>query len=448
MDRAVVIGASIAGSLCAAVLAEHAGEVVVVERDELTSGSGSRRGVPQGRHLHGLLARGLREIETRFPGITDELLAAGAIGGDPGVDLHWYFDGRRKPAAPVGKGVVCSRPFLESHVRRRLADLPNVTIRHGRVEGLTATGDVVDGVTLASGAPIDADLVVDCSGNATRIDTWLTDLGHHAPPQRRIDVDLGYATRFFRREPDELLDGALALISMTLNIDRARGGGAFAVEGDRWLVTIAGYAADKPTADLDEFTERVATEPIPALRRLVTEGEPLSDVATYRYAASVRREYDRMASLPGGFMAAGDSVARFNPIYGQGMTSAALHAATLHGYLASGADPHQPARPYFADLRKSVDSVWRVAATEDFRLPHVTGDRPPFLGLMHKISGMYARATLRDAELHRQFLLVVNFEQRPEVLLRPDNLLRGWLAAQLGPPDGPDDVPAGAVSAS
>ena len=446
MDRAVVVGGSLAGLLCAAVLAEHAGEVVVVERDDLPAGSGSRRGVPQGRHLHGLLSRGLREIEARFPGITEELLAEGAIAGDPGIDLHWYIDGRRKPGAPVGEGVVCSRPFLEWHLRRRLAALSNVEIRHARVEGLTATGTRVDGVILASGPSITGDLVVDCSGNVTRIDSWLVDLGHTAPPQRRVDIDLGYATRIFRREPGELLDGAVALLSMTLDIGRARGGGAFAIEGDRWVVTIAGYAADKPTSDPDEFTERVASEPVPALRRLVTEGTPLSDVATYRYSASVRRDFDRMASLPGGLVAAGDAVARFNPIYGQGMTSAALHAATLHHYLASGADPHQPARRYFAELRKVVDAVWQVAATEDFRLPHVTGDRPLLLGLMHRISGMYARATLRDPELHRQFLLVVNFEQGPEVLLRPDNLLRGWLAAQLGPPD--EDAPAGAIRSS
>lgn len=446
----MVIGASMAGSLCAAVLADHAGEVVVVERDGLTGGAGSRRGVPQGRHLHGLLSRGLKEIEARFPGITEQLLAEGAIAGDPGVDLHWYIDGRRKPGAPVGEGVVCSRPFLEWHLRRCLAALPNVDIRQARVEGLTvaAAGGRVDGVTLTGGTHLSADFVADCSGSATRIDAWLADLGRQAPPQRRIEVDLGYATRIFRREPGQLLDGAVALLSMTLDIGRARGGGAFAIEGDRWVVTIAGYAADKPTSDVAEFTERVASEPVPALRRLVTEGEPVSDVATYRYAASTRRDFDRMASLPGGFMAAGDSVARFNPIYGQGMTSAALHSAALHRYLASGADPHQPARPYFADLRKAVDSVWQVAATEDFRLPHVTGDRPPFLGLMHKISGMYARATLRDPELHRQFLRVVNFEQGPQVLLRPDNLLRGWLAAQLGPLDDPEAVPEGAVSPS
>lgn len=444
----MVVGGSMAGVLCAAVLAEHAEEVVVVERDELPAGAGSRRGVPQGRHLHGLLSRGLWEIEARFPGITAELLAEGAIAGDPGVDLHWYVDGRRKPGAPVGEGVVCSRPFLEWHVRRRLTALPNVEVRRARVEGLTGGGGRVDGVTLTGGIHVGADLVVDCGGNATRVDAWMADLGHRAAPQRRIEVDLGYGTRLFRREPGELLDGAVALLSMTLDIGRARGGGAFAIEGDRWVVTIAGYAADKPTTDPAEFTERVASEPVPALRRLVTEGTPLSDVATYRYAASVRRDYDRLASLPGGFLAAGDAVARFNPIYGQGMTSAALHSATLHRYLASGADPHQPARAYFAELRKAVDSVWQVAATEDFRLPHVSGDRPPLLGLMHKVSSMYARATLRDPELHRQFLRVVNFEQGPQVLLRPDNLLRGWLAAQLGPPDDPDDVPAGAVSPS
>ena len=420
-----------AGLLCARVLAGHAGQVVVVERDEVPAGPDNRRGVPQGRHLHGLLSRGLREMEALFPGIAAELVDEGALAADPGVDLHWYVDGRRKPLASVGQGIACSRPFLEWHVRRRLVALPNVQLVQAKVEGLSSAGGRVNGVRLAGGERLDADLVADCSGSATGIDQWLEALDRRPPPQQRVEVDLGYATRFYRRDPGDRLDGALAVLSMTLDIGRARGGGAFAAEGDRWVVTVGGYAADRPTADPAEFTERVASEPVPALRRLVTEGRPLSDVATYRYHASVRRDFHRMEDLPGGLVAAGDAVARFNPIYGQGMTSAALHAATLQGHLASGADPHQPARSYFDDLRRAVDSVWQVSANEDFRLPHVTGDRPPLLGLMHRISSMYARATLRDPELHRQFLLVLNFEQDPEVLLRPDHLLRGWLASRL-----------------
>lgn len=434
MDRAVVLGASMAGLLAARVLSDHADEVVVVERDSLADQPASRRGVPQGRQLHGLLARGLTEIEALFPGITAELVAAGAVAADPGVDLHWFVDGIRKPPAPIGTGIACTRPFLEWHIRRRLLALPGIRVVQARAEGLTATAGRVDGVTLSGGegdgGHIGGDVVVDCTGGATAIAAWLTALGYDPPRERRVSVDLGYATRQYRRGPDDRLDGALAVISMTQDIGRARGGGAFSVEDGRWIVTVGGYHDDKPTADPDEFAARVASEPLPSLRRLVTEGEPLSDVATYRYASSVRRDFNRLERLPGGLLAAGDAVARFNPLYGQGMTSAAMHAVRLARYLASGADPHEPARSYFRDLRRAVDAVWRVSATEDFRLPHVTGDRPPGLWAAHRVSSLYTRATLRDAEMHGLFLRVLNFQAGPELMMRPDNLARAWLASR------------------
>ena len=445
MDRGVVLGGSIAGLLVARVLSDHAAEVVVVERDALPDQPRSRRGVPQGRQLHGLLARGLAEMESLFPGITDEMVAAGAVAADPGVDLHWYVDGVRKPMAAVGPGIACSRPFLEWHLRRRLLAVPGVRIVQARVEGLTATSGRVDGITLAGvdegDGQLGADLVADCSGGPTRMGDWLSALGFEAPPERRVAMDLGYATRLYRRRPADRLDGALAVLSLTQDIGRARGGGAFAVEDGRWMVTVGGYHQDRPTPDPAEFTDRVAGEPVPALRRLVLEGEPLSDVATHRYPASVRRDFHRLQRLPGGLVAAGDAVARFNPIYGQGMTSAALHAAAVGRYLASGADPHEPAGRYFRDLRRAVDSVWQISATEDFRLPHVTGDRPLGLSFAHRVSSLYTRATMRDAELHRLFLLVLNFQAGPQSLMRPDNLARAWWASLQPLPGGSSTDP-------
>lgn len=438
MDRAVVLGGSIAGLLAARVLRDHAAEVVVVERDDLGGEPAARRGVPQGRQLHGLLSRGLAEIERLFPGFTAEVVAAGAVVADPGVDLHWYVDGVRKPPAEIGQGVACTRPFLEWHVRRRLQAVPGVRIVHARAEGLTATAGRVDGVTLSGdpdGGHLGADVVVDCTGASTRLGDWLTALGYEPPPQRRVTVDLGYASRLYRRRPTDRLAGAMAVISMTQHVSRARGGGAFSVEGDRWLVTVGGYNHDRPTSDPAEFTERVATEPIPALRRLVTEGEPLGDVATYRFPASIRRDFHRMDRLPGGLVAAGDAVARFNPLYGQGMTSAAMHAATLGAYLAAGADVHQPARVYFRDLKRAVDTVWQVSAGEDFRLPHVTGDRPFGLWFGHRVSSLYTRATLRDPAMHGLFLRVLNFQTGPEALLRPDNLARALAASRRPLPE-------------
>lgn len=443
MERAVVLGGGVAGLLAARVLADHAAEVVVVERDDLSLAGGpeARRGVPQGRQVHGVLARGLEAMEALFPHVTAEMVEAGGEAGDPGVDCHWYVNGVRKPPAAIGQGISCTRPFLEWHLRRRLLAMSAVRVVRGHVDGLTAGAGRVDGVAVsagdADGDRLAADLVVDCTGRSSRIGTWLRTLGYDAPPEKKVVVDLGYATRLYARPPDDRLDGAMAVISVSDDVNRARGAVAFAVEDGRWMVTVGGYHHDRPTSEPADFASRLRAEPTLVIQQFAARADARSDVVTHRFPSGVRRGFDRLKRLPGGLVAAGDSVASFNPIYGQGMTSAALHAMTLDAYLAAGASPHEPAVGYFRRLRPVVDSVWQLSATSDFRLRHVTGDKPPALWLTHKMTDLYTRATLRDADLHRVFLRVVNLQDRPQALMRPATLLQALRAARRPLPEAP-----------
>jgi hypothetical protein len=221
VERALVLGGSVAGILAARVLADHADEVVVVDRDDLADGPDERKGVAQGSHVHGLLGRGLEEMERLFPGITAELAADGGEIADPGIDLHWYVTGARKPPAGIGNGIACTRPFLEAHLRRRLTALPGVTMVRGRVDRLTATDGKVDGAVIegaaeaTEGERLSGDLVVDCSGRSSRADAWLGALGYEAPPRRSVKVELAYATRLFPRQPEDRLGGGRGILSVT-----------------------------------------------------------------------------------------------------------------------------------------------------------------------------------------------------------------------------------------
>jgi 2-polyprenyl-6-methoxyphenol hydroxylase-like FAD-dependent oxidoreductase len=247
-------------------------------------------------------------------------------------------------------------------------------------------------------------------------------------------VGLGYASRFYARTPDERLGGARGVISLTQDLNRPRGAVAFSVEGGRWLVTVGGYDKDRPSSDPVDFATRLESDPCIALRQFAHREDMLSDVTTYRYPVSVRRDFHRCERLPGGLVGAGDSVASFNPIYGQGMTSAALHSATLGSYLASGASPHEPADRYFRRLRPVINSVWTLSASADFRLTHVTGDRPRGQWALHRINDLYTKATLRDADLHGLFLRVLNLQERPEMMARPDRLARAYMASRRPAP--------------
>jgi 2-polyprenyl-6-methoxyphenol hydroxylase-like FAD-dependent oxidoreductase len=172
-NRVVVIGGSMAGLLATRVLADHYEQVILVERDNFPPPGEQRRGVPQGRHTHGLLASGRQVLDRLFPGISDQLTQNGAVEGDIVRDSRWFMEGACLSRPESGlNGLLMSRPLLEGAVRTRVLSLPNVTTRQNcDVEGLAATPDnrCVTGVK-TDGQVVPADLVVDASGR-----------GSHAP---------------------------------------------------------------------------------------------------------------------------------------------------------------------------------------------------------------------------------------------------------------------------
>lgn len=430
MDRAVVIGASIAGALCAAVLSRRADEVVVIERDDVSGGSAPRKAVPQGHHVHALYPTGLEVMERLLPGLTDGLVGGGAVLGDPGWDIGWWqYGARRAPVHTGNSGVMCSRPFLEAGLRSRALSLPNVTLITGNVRRLSHIGDSLDGVVLTTddgldGDRIPADIVVDCSGRGSRMAAWLTELGYDRPPMQEVGIDIGYATRMFHRPQGERLsDNTIGLLSLADLPVRPRMGVVLPSEGDRWIVLTMGIGNDRPPADVEEFQQRVLAEPAPPLRDLMADAQPLTDVATYRFPTSVRRDFERLRRFPKRLFAAGDTLASFNPVYGQGMTCATRHATALEEHLAAPTWDRSAAS-YFARAGKTTDAAWSLSVTEDFRLPTTTGTRPRGSSFIHWYGSHYSRGCLTDDELHRRFLEVASMRSAPALMMTPTALMR------------------------
>src|SRR5918998_2350918 len=130
--HAVVVGASMGGLLAARALSDVYDAVTVVERDVVEAGPVARRGVPQGRHPHGLLARGREVLEDFFPGLTDELVDLGAQTTDLQAGFRWINGGRllcQEPSGLLGLGV--SRLLLEARGRARVLALPSVRLLGG-----------------------------------------------------------------------------------------------------------------------------------------------------------------------------------------------------------------------------------------------------------------------------------------------------------------------------
>jgi len=429
-DRALVLGGSMAGLVAAQVLADAYSQVTVIDRDQLPKASTHRRGVPHGRHAHALLARGQQALEELFPGLTAELVAQGAPTGDLLANGRWYVSGHRLRQGHIGLVSLCvSRPLLEGHVRARVRALPNVAFLDScDIVGLatTSAGRRITGARVlrrAAGSAeevLDADLVVDATGRGSRTPIWLQALGYARPASEQVRVGLGYATRTYRLPPDAL-DGDLAVLDAPTP-DHPRGGALLRLEGDRWMVTLAGMLGDHPSTDPHGFLAFARSLRFPDIYQTIRDAEPLDDPVGFRFPASVRHRYERLDRFPDGLLVMGDAVCSFNPIYGQGMSVAALEALALRRYLERGAEP-QPRR-WFRDLARVVDVPWDIAVGGDLAVPGVQGRRTLKVRLVNAYIARLHAAGAHDASLASAFVRVAGLVAPPQTLLRPSIIVR------------------------
>lgn len=419
LDRAIVIGGSMAGLLAARVLADHYKEITVLERDEFPPVGAQRRGIPQGRHTHGLLASGRALVERLFPGISKELTKAGALTGDIVRDMRWFIEGASLARFASGlDGLLLTRPLLEGTVRRRLLALPNVEVHEKfQVDGLAATDDgrQIRGVK-GQGAELLADLIIDATGRSSRAPQWLEAIGCPGPAEERVQVDLAYTTRFFRRDPDKHLNGDLGAV-IPPTPEGKRGGVMLAQEGDRWIVTLIGHFGHAAPPDLDGFVDYARTLPAPYILDVLRDAEPLGEPASGRFPASVRRRYEKLRRFPGGFLVCGDAISSFNPRYGQGMSVAALEAIELSAALKNGTS--DLARRFFCRASRVVDAAWSVIVGNDFRMPETIGPRSASVKVSNWYMSRLQKTARWDPVTAMAFFRVANLLEPPSGVMRP-----------------------------
>ncbi|MGW2520665.1 FAD-dependent oxidoreductase [Streptomyces sp. NPDC001617] len=438
--RTVVIGASMAGLLTAAVLGAAGRTVTILEQESDQSlGDGSRlpaprNGVPQGRQPHVLLHRGLCAIEELLPGLRAELVAAGGVPLDTG-NLAWLGERGWAPfGTPAFELVSATRPLVEHLVRQRVLALPEVSMLTGiRVSGL-AREPSGDGwlVQRADGPPLTADHVVDASGRASRLPQWLAQLGYGQVPTATVDARFGYASRAYAA-PADILGGAAGILVLPTRQVPA-GGVALPVEGGRWLVAAVGAGDHRPPRDPEGFDDFLKRLRDPALADLVARARPVTEVAVHRRTGNVRRHYERLAHWPVGLLVTGDSLCAFNPVYGQGITVAALQALQLRQALARGTGTGWERR-LLRRLVRTADLSWAIATGED--LGHLGPDRRPGVveGLFGLWSGEIDRlATHGDIRAQRGLDRVYHLMAPPTCLLHPRLIAAAIRARLLGLP--------------
>jgi 2-polyprenyl-6-methoxyphenol hydroxylase-like FAD-dependent oxidoreductase len=449
-SRAVVMGASMAGLLAARALTDAFDDVVVTDRDTFTEGAAPRRGVPQGRQVHALLARGREALDELLPRLSEDLVARGALRFDTGADALVHLDHDRMVAVQRSgiEGILLSRPLLEDEVRRRVLAFARVRTLLGVAAEPVLQGSRVTGVRLDGNGRtnefFDADLVIDATGRGSRTPAWLERHGFRRPTESTVDVGVSYSGLVFPRRSDDL-DGVLVVLAFA-HPEQRRLAVALAIEGDRWLITAIGYCGDRPPADLAGFRAFLDTTDAPEVATLARSREPLQPVAVHRFPASVRRHYERLPAQPDGLLVTGDAVASFTPVYAQGMTVAALDALALREALSGG--PVGLSRRFSTAVGRIVDLVWDLSAGSDLALPYVPGPRPLKNRVLNRYIGMVTSACTVDPGVGVRFGRVINMLDRPETLIAPRMVLdvvRGARAASRTADAAPRARPPGGL---
>jgi 2-polyprenyl-6-methoxyphenol hydroxylase-like FAD-dependent oxidoreductase len=405
-NHAIVIGASIAGLCAARVLSDFYDRVTVYERDDLPDGPANRAAVPQGRHVHLLMARGAQEFETHFPGLLDDMVAAGVPILENRPDcIHFgaagHVLGTHHRLQDEFTAYVPSRPQLEWQIRRRVADIDNVDIVHAAVAEpqYDATRRRVTGVLLDTGDEIDADLVVDAAGRGTRLPVWLAQWGFQRPQEDTVDVGIGYATHSVRI-PEGLI--AEKVIVAGACREQPLGLGMLYYEDGTWGLTTFGVARVEPPHDFAGMCE-LADEILPAhVASAIRRGEPIGEVAFHKYPTSRWRRYDKLDRFPDGIVPFGDAVASFNPTYGQGMTMASLQAGHLRRVLST------PGANLAGELgratAKTTFPVWQMNAIGDLTLHGASGPMPRWYRPVGELFDQFLGAAETDPVLAEWFL--------------------------------------------
>lgn len=404
--HAIVIGGSVAGLCAARVLSEHFDRVTVYERDELPTEPVNRSAIPQGQHVHLLMARGAQELEAIFPGLLDDMAGAGVpvVRNQP-ESIHFtaagHLLGTGNTLESNFTAYVPTRGRLEWQIRERVLALPAVSVLRGGIARpqFDPAGQRVTGVVLDTGETVSGDLVVDASGRGSRLPVWLEEWGFERPREDSVKIGVTYASHRVRI-PDGLMAEKMVLVSASH--DEGLGMGMLFHEDGIWTVTAFGVAKAEPPNDFAGVLAQADTTLPPHISAALRSGEPVGEMAFHRYPVAKWRRYDKMRRWPEGIMPFGDAVASLNPTYGQGVTMTALQATNLRTVLSVGKQDLISRLAY--RTARTTFPVWLMNAVADHVAHGAEGPKKWWYGPMYNLFDQFLGAAETDPVLAEWFL--------------------------------------------
>ncbi|MEQ9143992.1 MAG: FAD-binding oxidoreductase [Parvibaculaceae bacterium] len=449
---AIVIGGSIAGMATAKMLSDRYDRVIVLEKDPVHHRMEGRPGAAQGWHLHHLLIAGQRQLETVFPGIIDDMTAAGAFRVDMGEQYRLMLAGTWKKRARSGIEIICAaRPLLEWCVRRRLDGEDKVDYRygneavdlfldeeHGAVTGVLAR---VDGELV----PLAAEFVVDASGKNTAVPAMLGRLTGQSPEIEEDCLNCFYSTMQHRVPASRVWHDKVMVICYAHRPYQQYYAAQYYTDTSRTVLStsLVGYNCYEPPRNAEEFREFARRMSSQEIGDELDGLEPVSDVFNFRYPEMRRYHYERMRNLPAGLVAIGDAFCSADPVSGAGMTKALLELNELRDVFGNS-DPASPrfVKRYYRRVAKIADSVWFVIREQNLRYPwirDVERKRPFYFPLLNWYVDRILELLHEDPEIYRHYLSISHFVEPPTALMRPWVAMRvvaKWLRSRLSAEPG------------
>jgi 2-polyprenyl-6-methoxyphenol hydroxylase-like FAD-dependent oxidoreductase len=432
--RAIIIGAGIGGLAAARALSDRFTEVIVFERDELSTQPAPRPGIPQGRHPHGLLAGAMVALEDLFPGFTQDLARAGAVPVDAGADVLYEVPGvEQLPRRYLGcQTYALSRPLLEFTLLQRIRQYANIRV-HGQcsVSGIIGApdGSVVTGIQYESNgvsATLSADLVVDASGHGAPTMDFLRFTGRPLPQETTIGVDIRYSSALFA--PPRATRDFKVIVTFPKAPQHVRYGYILPAENDLWQVLLVGRGNDTPPVHGDAYLDYAQHLETPTIYNAIRDAELVGKIHRFGFAESSWRHFGKLEDFPHRLLPLGDTICRFNPVWGQGMTVALQEANMLFHLLQTESLAQNPiailGQAFLAETETLIADPWAMSVTPDFVYPETRGERPPDLLDKLRFQGALQRVAISDPAIYRLYVEVRHLLKPLSALETPEILRR------------------------
>jgi len=435
MEKAVVIGGGIAGLLSAFVLSNFFRKVILIEKDSPPQGAKTRKGVPQGNHIHVLLNAGENILEDFFPGFRSDLINAGSKTAVLGEDVKWHLNGNWMPFFRGGMTTYFqSRPLLEHVLRARINRIENIEILYQKrfrnfllgPDGKKFESVIFEDILSKKSENLSGDFFVEASGSGSDYPEQLRKNQFSVPNETIVEPDFAYSSGIFEIPPEWDKLWKAVLLYPKAN-EETRAGAVVPIEQNKWMITAAGYCGDYPPTDPIEFQEFLQSLQSKEVFEAVSNGKLVGEIRSFKFRHAVRRHFENTAVMPENAIALGDAICRMNPFFGQGIAVTALEAKMLQTVLFAGSQHKQwpnarLPRKFYKEAAKILNVPWEMAIGEDFKYPQTHGKRPFLFPMTRWFKDRVMSAN--DPDVAKQFYQVMHFVDPPESLLNPKILKR------------------------